>query len=107
MTTHTIRISTTYGDDHQECSALPGIEVRRTKHGITLELTIGQLVELASRADHYADRDFLSEHGMYDLYRSAVKVCDQLKVAGLWDLARSKEARVAYNEEWDAAHAAA
>lgn len=102
--TFQIRISTRYADDHLECSSLPGTEIRRTNAGVTLELTLGELAELASRADYHADPHFareLAESGLADLHRSAKKVVEQLVAADLWTIAMSKPAREAYGLEWD------
>ncbi len=107
-TTYQIRVSAVYADDHQECTSLPATVVRRTAHGVTLLCTLGQLVELISRAEHYADRDHgreLAESGYYDLHRSAIKACEQIKKAGLWHHMKSAEGKAAYRTEWDAANA--
>lgn len=110
MTTYQIRISTRYADDHLETSSLPGTEIRRTKAGVTLELTLGELAELASRAGHLADPHYgreLADSGLADLHRSAKKVVEQLKretygPITLWELAHAKGALEAYDREWDA-----
>jgi hypothetical protein len=106
---YVVRISARYADDHQETSTLPGTELGRNGRGVELELTIGQLVELVSRADYYADPHYgreLADSGYADLHRSAKKACEQIRRAGLWELARSKEANDAYSREWDAAMSA-
>jgi hypothetical protein len=109
-TTYVVRISARYAFDHIETSSMPGTYVGENGRGVELELTLGELYELRSRADYYADPNFrreLAESGLEDIYRSAVKVCEQLRRAGLWELARSKEASAAYDAEWTAAHATA
>lgn len=102
------KLSAKYVNDHQACSEMPGTVVAVSRRGIELELTIGQLFELASRAAYYADPDYARELkacGMGELHTSAKKVVEQLKVATygqvtLWDLYRTPEAAAAYRIEW-------
>lgn len=102
-TTYEIRLSARYALDHLETSSLPGTFINANGRGILIRFTLGELHELWSRADYYADPNFareLAESGMSDLHRSAIKVCEQLKRAGLWDVAKSDEAAKAYSAEW-------
>ena len=106
--TYVLRISARYGREHLDTSSLPGTELGENGRGIELELTLGELHELRSRADYYADPHYgreLADSGFADLHRSAIKVCEQLKRAGLWELACSPESRAAYEVEWDAMRA--
>lgn len=108
---HTGKLSARYIDDHQETSTLPGLEIGRNGRGVELAMTLGQLCELASRADYYADPHYgreLADSGYADLHRSAKKVVEQLKrntygQVTLWDLAHTPEAKAAYSIEWDIA----
>ena len=107
MTTPTfeVRLSSRYALDHLETSTLPGTHVDSNGRGELIRFTLGELHELQSRADYYADPHYgreLTESGYADLHRSAKKVVDQLKKAGLWDVALTPEARDAYRVEWDA-----
>jgi hypothetical protein len=95
-----IRLSRTYALEHLDTSSLPGTMIDINGRGVLIRFTLGELHELRSRADYYADADFATEHGMRDLYRSAVKVVEQIKRAGLWELARSAESSAAYDVEW-------
>jgi hypothetical protein len=104
--TYTIRLSARYALDHLETSTIPGTFVSSNGRGVEIRFTLGELHELWSRADHYADPHYgreLTESGYADLHRSAVKVCEQIDRAGLSSIARSAEAREAYSAEWDAA----
>jgi hypothetical protein len=106
--TYEIRLSARYADDHLETSSLPGTFVSANGRGLLIRFTLGELHELYSRADYYTDRHYgreLAESGFADLHRSAIKVVEQIKRADLWELARSDEARAAYNAEWDAMRA--
>lgn len=102
------KLSTRYIEDHQCASDLPGKVVASGGRGIELEVTIGQLHELASRADYYADPGYgreLRDCGMGELHRSAKKVVEQLKAqtygqVTLWDLANTPEAKAAHRIEW-------
>lgn len=105
MTTYTVRISARYAHDHLEVSSLPGTYVGENGRGVEIRLTLGELRELATRADHYADPYYgreLAQSGYADLHRSAIKVCEQLRRAGLWGIAYSPEAKQAYSQQWDA-----
>lgn len=107
--TYVLRISVRYAQDHVECSTLPGTVLGVNGRGMELELTLGELHELWSRADYYADPSYkreLWESGNHDLHRSAIKVCEQIERAGLRSVARSPEASAAYSVEWHAAMAA-
>lgn len=103
MESFEIRISKRYGYEHLETSSLPGTFVDSNGRGVLLRLTLGELHELRSRADYYADpnfRDELAESDLLDLHRSAIKVVEQIKRAGLWELAGSPESGAAYSVEW-------
>jgi len=104
--TYTIRLSARYALDHLETSSLPGTFVGSNGRGVEITFTLGELHELWSRADYYADPHYgreLAESGYADLHRSAVKVCQQIERAGLRDVAVSAESREAYYIEFDAA----
>lgn len=105
-TVTTPRLSARFVDDHRNRSELPGAEAARNGQGVTLTLTLGELHDLASDADHYADEAYgreLRDGGMHDLHRSACKVVEQLQRAGLWELAWSDEAAATYHVEAAAA----
>jgi hypothetical protein len=103
--TYEIRISKRYGFEHLETSTLPGTYVDANGRGVLIRFTLGELHELRDRADYYADPMFrreLADSGLDDLHRSAIKVCEQIKRAGLWETANSVEARAAYEVEYAA-----
>jgi hypothetical protein len=105
MRTHEIRISQRYALEHLEASSLPGTFLGMNGRGVLVQLTPGELHELRSRAQHYADREYATDpdfRDLRDLHRSAVKVCEQLKRAGLWDEANTRECIEAYHVEWQA-----
>jgi hypothetical protein len=104
--TYVLRISARYGWEHVETSMLPGKVLGQNGRGLELELTLGELHELRNRADYYADPDLGRESGMPELSRSAAKVLEQIKGAGLWELARSPESNAAYDAEWEVRNAA-
>ena len=107
-TTYQIRLSGRFTQEHTETSSMPGTFINANGHGMLMEFTLGELHELWSRADNYADpyyaRD-LAESGLSDLHRSAVKVLDQLRRADLLTLAKSQQARDASNTQSDALRA--
>jgi len=103
--TYVLRLSARYVREHLDSSILPGTELGENGRGIELALTLGELNELRSRAEVFADADLAEESGEVDLMRSARKVLDQLRRAGLFELAGSREARAAYRTEYDAAMA--
>jgi hypothetical protein len=104
MNSYIVRISTEYATDHLDISSLPGTLVGQNGRGVEIMFTLGELHELVTRADYYADpsyRDELAESGRLSLHMSARKTLDQVKRAGLWDTGWSAEARQAYKEQWD------
>ena len=110
MTTETyeIRLSSRYALDHLDTSTIPGTHVDSNGRGELMRFTLGELHELWSRADYYADPHYgreLAESGYADLHRSAKKVIEQIDRAGLTEVARSPESAEAYKREWDAAMA--
>jgi hypothetical protein len=108
MQTHEIRLSARYAQEHLDTSSLPGTFVSANGRGLLIRFTHGELHELRSRADYYSDPHYgreLAESGFADLHRSAIKVCEQIKRAGLWEIANSHESREAYEAEWDAMRA--
>jgi len=104
METYTVRISAEYAEDHLEVSSLPGRFVEANGRGVEIMLTLGELHELVTRADYYADPFYgreLIESGRGSLHSSAQKACEQIERQGLWDIGWSDDARRAYSEQWD------
>jgi hypothetical protein len=101
--TYVLRISARYGWEHVETSMLPGKVRGQNGRGLELELTLGELHELRSRAEIFADPDLARESGEVELCRSAQKVLEQIRRAGLWEVAGSREADAAYSVEFAAA----
>jgi hypothetical protein len=101
--TYVLRVSARYGREHLDTSTLPGTELGANGRGIELGLTLGELNELRSRAEIFADPDLARESGEVELCRSAQKVLEQIRRAGLWEVAGSREADAAYSVEFAAA----
>ena len=103
--TFEIRLSSRYALDHLDTSTIPGTHVSSNGRGELMRFTLGELHELWSRADHYADPYYgreLRESGYADLHRSAIKVIEQLDRAGLIETATSDAAKQAYSIEYRA-----
>jgi hypothetical protein len=104
--TYELRLSSRYAFDHLETSTISGTFVNSNGRGVLIRFTLGELHELWSRADYYADPHYgreLADSGYADLHRSAKKVIEQIDRAGLTQVAQSPEADKEYKRQWDEA----
>ena len=103
-----VRLSQAFIDDRFERVQLPGTEIGRNKAGVEMEFTLGELYDLIDDAINFTDPQYAGRYEVLDdsllrISRSAKKVIEQLRRAGLWERGRSPEAREAYSAEASAA----
>lgn len=75
-----IKLPQRFYDDHRDRDLPSGAEVRRTKSHVNVDVTVGELAEIRSDAQHYVDighqldREYL---GLVSSARATLRAIDQ------------------------------